>query len=56
MIVESGSIPGKKSGFTLLHSVVNVSGAHPASYPIGIVGSFLEGKAAGEGSRRLVSV
>jgi hypothetical protein len=32
--------------FSLLHSVQTVSGAHPASYPTGTVGSFLGGKSA----------
>jgi hypothetical protein len=33
--------------FSLHHRVQNVSGAHPASYPMGTKGSFPEGKAAG---------
>jgi hypothetical protein len=34
-----GSIPGSVR-FSLLHSVQTDSGAHPASYPVGTVGSF----------------
>jgi hypothetical protein len=34
--------------FSLHHRVQTGSVAHPASYPIGIRGSFPEGKAAGE--------
>jgi len=33
--------------FSLHHRVQNGSGAHPASYPIGIKGSFSGVKAAG---------
>jgi hypothetical protein len=33
--------------FSLNHRVKNVSGAHPASYPMGTRGSFPGGKAAG---------
>jgi hypothetical protein len=33
--------------FSLHHRVHNCSGAHPASYPMGIGGSFPVGKAAG---------
>jgi hypothetical protein len=33
--------------FSLHHGVQNSSGAHPASYPVGTRGSFLEDKAAG---------
>jgi hypothetical protein len=33
--------------FSLHHRVQNGSGAHPASYPMGIKGSFPGGKAAG---------
>jgi hypothetical protein len=37
----------KFGDFSLHHHVQNGSGAHPASYPMGIRGSFPEGKAAG---------
>jgi hypothetical protein len=33
--------------FSLLHSINTGSRAHPASYPVGTVGSFLSGKVAG---------
>jgi hypothetical protein len=33
--------------FSLRHRVQNISGAHPASYPMGTRGSFPRGKAAG---------
>jgi hypothetical protein len=33
--------------FSLHHRVQNGSGAHPASYPVGMRGSFPRGKAAG---------
>jgi hypothetical protein len=33
--------------FSLLHRVQTGSGTHPASYSVGIEGSFLAGKAAG---------
>jgi hypothetical protein len=33
--------------FFLKHRIQNSSGAHPASYPMGIEGSFPGGKAAG---------
>jgi hypothetical protein len=33
--------------FSLHHRVPNGSGAHPASYPMGAMGSFPGGKAAG---------
>jgi hypothetical protein len=41
-----GSVPGRGTRFFHLHSVGAGSGAHPASYPTGTGGSFLEGKAA----------
>jgi hypothetical protein len=39
--------PAGTENFSLHHRVQNGSGAHPASYPMGTVGSFLGGKAAG---------
>jgi hypothetical protein len=39
--------PAGAGNFSLHHRVQNGSGAHPASYPIGIRGSFPGGKAAG---------
>jgi hypothetical protein len=40
-------LPTGAGNFSLHHRVRNGSGAHPASYPMGIMGSFLGGKAAG---------
>jgi hypothetical protein len=42
--------------FSLHHRVQNVSGAHPASYPMGTRGSFPGGKAAGAWSWPLTSI
>jgi hypothetical protein len=42
-----GSIPGRESYFSLLHSVQTGSGAHPASCPIGPGDSFHGSKEAG---------
>jgi hypothetical protein len=39
--------PAGAGNFSLHHRVQNGSGAHLASYPMGIRGSFLGGKAAG---------
>jgi hypothetical protein len=39
--------PAGAGNFSLHHRVQNVSGAHPASYPMGTGGSFLRDKAAG---------
>jgi hypothetical protein len=39
--------PAGTGNFSLYHRVQNGSGAHPASYPMGTVGSFLGSKAAG---------
>jgi hypothetical protein len=39
--------PAGDGNFSLHHRVQNGSGAYPASYPIGIRGSFPGGKAAG---------
>jgi hypothetical protein len=39
--------PAGVGNFSLHHSVQNVSGVHPASYPMGTRGSFSGGKAAG---------
>jgi hypothetical protein len=39
--------PEGAGNFSLHHRVQNGSGAHPASYPMGIRGSFPGGKAAG---------
>jgi hypothetical protein len=41
------SIPGRARDSSVLHSVETGSGAHPASYTMGTVGSFPWGKAAG---------
>jgi hypothetical protein len=38
--------PAEASDFYVLHSVKTGSGTHPASYPMGIGGSFTGGKAA----------
>jgi hypothetical protein len=40
-------LPEGAGNFSLHHRVQNGSGAHPASYPMGIRGSFSGGKAAG---------
>jgi hypothetical protein len=42
-----GRLPAGAGNFSLHHRVQNGSGIHPASYPMGTGGSFLEGKAAG---------
>jgi hypothetical protein len=39
--------PAEAGNFSLHHSVQNGSEAHPASYPMGNIGSFPVGKAAG---------
>jgi hypothetical protein len=39
--------PAGAGNFSLHHRVLNGSGAHPASYPMGTRGSFPESKAAG---------
>jgi hypothetical protein len=39
-------IPAGAENVSLPHRVQNGSGAHPASYPMGIEGSFPEGKVA----------
>jgi hypothetical protein len=39
--------PAGAGNFSLHHRIQNGSGAHPASYPMGISGSFPGGKAAG---------
>jgi hypothetical protein len=39
--------PAGTGNFSLHHRVQNGSGAHPASYPMGIRGSFPAGKAVG---------
>jgi hypothetical protein len=39
--------PAEARNFLLLRSAQTGSGAHPASYPMGIGGSFAVGKAAG---------
>jgi hypothetical protein len=39
--------PAGTGNFSLNHRVHNGSGAHPASYPMDKMGSFLGGKAAG---------
>jgi hypothetical protein len=40
--------PAEAGNFSLHHRVQTVSGAHPASCPMGTGGSFSVGKAAGE--------
>jgi hypothetical protein len=40
--------PAGAGNFSLHHRFQNGSGVHPASYPMGIRGSFPGGKAAGE--------
>jgi hypothetical protein len=40
-------LPAGAGNFSLRHHVQTGSRAHPASYPVGIRGSFLGGKAAG---------
>jgi hypothetical protein len=42
-----GLSSGKGKRLSLLHSGQTDSGTHPASYPIGIRGSFLRGEAVG---------
>jgi hypothetical protein len=47
---DSGSrvrYPAGAGDFSLHHRVQNASGAHPSSYPMGTMGSFPGGKAAG---------
>jgi hypothetical protein len=39
--------PAGVGNFSLHHRVQNGSGAHPASYTMGTMGSFLGGKASG---------
>jgi hypothetical protein len=39
--------PAGAGNFSIHHRVLNVSGAHPASYPMGTRDSFRGGKAAG---------
>jgi hypothetical protein len=39
--------PARVESFSLHHCVLNGSGAHPASYPMGTRGSIPGGKAAG---------
>jgi hypothetical protein len=48
--------PAKAGNFSIRHRVQTGSGAHPASYPIGTVGSFLGGKTAGAWSWQLTSI
>jgi hypothetical protein len=43
-------------GFSFLHSVQTGSAAHPDSYPMGMWGSFIGGKAAGAWSWPLTSI
>jgi hypothetical protein len=40
-------VPEGAGNFSPHHRIQNGSGAHPTSYPMGIRGSFLGGKAAG---------
>jgi hypothetical protein len=44
---SSVRFPAGAGNFSLRHRVQNGSGAHPASYPMGIGGAFPEDKAAG---------
>jgi hypothetical protein len=44
---SSVRFPAGARNFSLHHGVLNGSGAHPASYPMGTRGSFPGGKAAG---------
>jgi len=46
MLSPSLPILAWAGNFSLHHSVQNGSGAHPASYPMGIVGSFPGGRVA----------
>jgi hypothetical protein len=48
--------PAGVGNFSLHHRVHNVSGVHPASYPMGTRGSFPGGKAAGAWSWPLTSI
>jgi hypothetical protein len=41
---------------SLHHCIQNGSGAHPASYPMAMSGSFPRGKAAGEWNWPLISI
>jgi hypothetical protein len=47
---------GSRVRFPAHHRVQNGSGAHPASYPMGTMGSFLGDKAAGAWSWPLASI
>jgi hypothetical protein len=40
-------VPVEAGNFSLVHRVQAGSGAHTASYPVGTMGSFARGKAAG---------
>jgi hypothetical protein len=51
-----GSIPGRASDFSLLHSVQTDSEDYPASCPMGTEGSFLEAKVAVKWSWRFISI
>jgi hypothetical protein len=46
-LVDRGSIVEKGREFSLVHPVQIGSSAHPASYPVGIGGSFPGSNAAG---------
>jgi len=43
---ESDSIPGRTKIFFLLHNIQIGSGVHPASYAVGMRGTFQGSKAA----------
>jgi hypothetical protein len=45
--LDDGGVGVQSQLFSLLHIVQTGSGAHPASYPMDIGGSFPGGKAAG---------
>jgi hypothetical protein len=53
---DRGSIPGGAGSFSLHHRVQTGSGAHPAPYPMGTVGSFPGDKVAGAWSWSLTSI
>jgi len=51
-----GRTIGFPGNFSLHYCIQNASGAHPASYPMVIMGSFSEGLAAGAWSCSLTSI
>jgi hypothetical protein len=44
---DRGSIPGRATDFSVIHNVQTGSGNHPATYPMGTLGSVTRDKAAG---------